>query len=106
MPDQLILYHYDSCFYCMRVRKAAARLGIDLELRNVHTDPEHGQDLLAATGRRTVPVLRIESTESTEWMPESAAIMRYLESISDAPPASGKATGLLERVAQRLKRGS
>lgn len=105
MPDQLILYHYDSCFYCMRVRQAAVRLGIELELRNVHHEPQHHSDLIEATGRRTVPVLRIESNAGTEWMPESADIVRYLTALA-GDPTPAQAPGIVERVAKRLKRGS
>ncbi len=75
----LSLYHYDGCFYCGRVRKALERLGVEVELRNIHAEPRHLADLLAARGRQTVPVLRIQKPEGDEWMPESSDIVRYLE---------------------------
>jgi glutathione S-transferase len=77
-PD-LALYHYDSCGYCAKVRRALDRLGVTVELRDILEEPEHLRALLAARGRRTVPVLRIAKPEGDEWMPESGDIVRYLE---------------------------
>jgi len=83
MPDAptLALYHYDSCPYCRRVRTAIDRLGLAVELRDIDENPEHLRALMAARGRRTVPVLRIASEEGAQWMPESADIVRYLEQL-------------------------
>ncbi len=78
-PD-LALYHYDSCPFCFRVRRALSRLGVEVELRNIHQSPEHLRDLVEARGVKTVPVLRIRHPEGRdEWMPESADIVRYLD---------------------------
>jgi len=78
--EGLALYQYTGCPFCMRVRMAVDELGIDLELRDTLVDSESAQELLAATGRRTVPVLRIEEPDgSVRWMPESADIVAYLE---------------------------
>ena len=76
---RLMLYHYDSCPYCERVRSAARTLGLVLELRNIHESAEHLADLRRATGRSTVPVLRIIGFgEHEEWMPESSDIVDFL----------------------------
>lgn len=77
-PD-LALYHYDTCPFCYRVRRALSRLGVEVELRNIHENDQHRRDLVAARGRETVPVLRIARDGGDEWMPESADIVRYLE---------------------------
>ena len=78
--DKLALYYFDSCPFCVRVRAAIERLGLDVELRNIHDDPERWDQLVAARGRATVPVLKIDSADGSEhWMPESADIIRYLE---------------------------
>ncbi|MEM7674647.1 MAG: glutaredoxin [Myxococcota bacterium] len=76
----LKLYHFETCPFCHRVRRAADRLGVELELLDIFKDDQHLQDLTAATGRRTVPVLRIEDEKGVRWMPESADIVAYLES--------------------------
>ena len=80
MIQGLSLYQYDSCPYCARVRSVLDRLGLEIELRDVLMEPEHSRDLIEATGRRTVPVLRIETAEGeVSWMPESAEIIRYVQ---------------------------
>lgn len=78
-PRRLSLYHYDGCPFCARVREAVARLDVELELRNTLEDPAHARDLMAATGRRTVPCLRIEENGGERWMHESAEIVGWLE---------------------------
>ena len=78
--DHLALYHLESCPFCLMVRAAIDRLGIDVELRSITQDPDHYDDLVDARGRATVPVLRITSPDGDErWMPESRDIIEYLE---------------------------
>ncbi len=75
----LALYLYDGCPYCERVRRAVSRLGIQLEERNIHEHRKWNDELRAARGRSTVPVLRIEDDGPVRWMPESADIVVWLE---------------------------
>ena len=78
--DKLALYQFDGCPYCMRAQAAIDRLGVEVQLRDIFADSKHRDDLIAAQGRATVPVLRITSPDGEErWMPESADIVRYLE---------------------------
>jgi glutathione S-transferase len=44
----------------------------------VNQDAAAFRELLSGGGRTTVPCLRIQRGEETEWMFESADIMRYL----------------------------
>lgn len=77
--DDLALYYYDGCPYCDRVRDALERLGVEVELRDVHRDRANMDALVAERGRRTVPVLRIRGESGADrWMPESADIVAYL----------------------------
>ena len=81
-PDTrgLSLYQYDSCPFCARVRHALDALDIELEIRDVMLDRSHLQDLVEATGRTTVPCLRIDGEAGdTVWMHESLDIIRYLD---------------------------
>ncbi len=79
---KLALYHFNMCPYCLRVRRAIGKLKLDVELRNIHEGTKHLKELTAATGRQTVPVLRITSADGTvDWMPESSDIIRYLQSL-------------------------
>ena len=75
----LSLYHFDSCPYCVRVREAAARLGLELELRTTRETPSYGEEMYKATGQTMVPCLRIEEKGSVRWMHESLDIVDYLE---------------------------
>jgi len=76
----LALYQYAGCPFCARVCNALARLGLEIELRDTLASPEYARELVEATGRRTVPVLRVEEEgRSVRWMPESVDIVAYLE---------------------------
>ena len=75
----LSLYHFETCPFCHRVRRAAQRLSVELELRDIFEADEHLKALMQATGRRTVPVLRIEDESGVRWLPESTDIVAYLD---------------------------
>lgn len=77
--QRLSLYTRGRCFFCVYVMRAIKQLGLDVELRDIGCDPRHRSDLIAATGRKTVPVLHIEHDDGRiEWLPESRHIVRYL----------------------------
>lgn len=75
---KLALYHYDACPFCARVREAIAQVGAEVELRDVLVEPERRRELVAARGRGTVPVLRIEDEDGVRWLGESDDIVRFL----------------------------
>jgi glutaredoxin len=78
--DKLALYYDPGCPFCAIVIKAIERLGVDVDLRDIFADPKYRDELVAARGRATVPVLRITSPDDDQrWMPESRDIVRYLE---------------------------
>lgn len=78
--ESLILYVRDYCGFCYRVMRTIKRLGLEIEIRNIWQSGEADQELVQATGRRTVPVLKItDAAGQTRWMPESGDIIRYLE---------------------------
>ena len=80
-PDDLALYMFPACPYCRRVMSTLDALGVEVEYRNIRQDPEYREELIEARGQKTVPVLRIASSEageSDEWMPESRDIEQYL----------------------------
>jgi glutaredoxin 2 len=83
---ELALYHYDGCGFCMRVKYVIDELGVEVELRNTLEQRAFSDEVFEATGRRTVPVLRIEDAGGVvEWMPESNDIIRYLFERYGAP---------------------
>ncbi len=78
--DRLALYFMPTCPFCQRVMKVIAKLGIDVEMRNIIRNPERRDELIGARDRATVPVLWIKSPDGdVRWMPESLDIIRYLE---------------------------
>ena len=78
--EGLALYQYDACGYCARVRGTIARLGIEVEIRDTRLVADHARAVWEATGRGTVPLLRIEEASGEiRWIPESEEIIAYLE---------------------------
>ena len=77
---KLSLYHYFGCSFCQRVRNAMQKQGLEVELRDILESSARRRELVDATGRQTVPCLRIESEDGTvEWMHESRAIIDFLQ---------------------------
>lgn len=81
MP-KLRLYQSETCPYCWTVQRAAARLGIELELLDVDRTPSLRRMLFARRGRGTVPVLGIPSGAGEDLLGESADIVKFLEAFS------------------------
>lgn len=79
LADDLTLYYFESCPFCLRVLRAMELLGVDMELRNVRQEPAYREELIQGGGKPTVPCLRIDSPDGeTTWMYESADIIKYL----------------------------
>ena len=57
--EGLSLYHYRGCMWCAMVQRALDQLGLEIEQCDIHEDPVRLRELVEATGRRTVPCLRI-----------------------------------------------
>ncbi len=77
---KLALYHYETCWFCRRVRRTIDRLKLNIELRDIHRDREHHQRLVTEGRAGTVPCLHIENDDgSSEWLYESSDICAYLE---------------------------
>lgn len=77
----LSLYQLPSCPFCVKVRRAMKRQGIQLVLRNINQN-NYREELINQGGKRTVPCLRIEhDSDTTEWLYESSDIIKYLSNI-------------------------
>jgi glutaredoxin len=72
------IYISRFCGACYRVLNAVDELGIDIEIRDVTANPGLRDEIRRATGRRTVPVLRIIEDGQQEWMFESREIVKFL----------------------------
>lgn len=74
------IYQYQMCPFCVKTRRQAHRLGLNIELRDAKTDPWKSE-LLSEGGKQQVPCLRMEKEDgSVEWMYESTDINAFLTS--------------------------
>lgn len=77
--EQLALYQFFACPFCIKTRRAIYKLNLPIKTRSASEGSPHRQELLAGGGRVKVPCLRIEKDGKVEWMYESSDIIRYLE---------------------------
>jgi glutaredoxin 3 len=64
---QLILYHFESCPYCEKVRRAIRELRIEeVEYRDILERPECRRELVEINGTRQVPCLLIDGRPMLE----------------------------------------
>jgi glutaredoxin len=79
--QQLTLYQYQACPFCVKVRRTMKRQALTIETRDVKRSEVARSELLAGAGDLKVPCLRIEDTSgTTRWMQDSKDIIGYLES--------------------------
>ena len=75
----LVLYHYESCWFCARVRRVIGQLNLNVEKKDILQSAEHRQSLVNGGGHATVPCLRIREADGEErWLYDSAVIIDYL----------------------------
>ncbi len=76
----LSLYQLPACPFCVKVRRAIKRGGLNISLKNINKDQALRQELIEQGGKRTVPCLKIEeSPEQITWLYESSEINRFLQ---------------------------
>ena len=77
--ESMSLYQFESCPFCVKVRRAAKKMNLPLETVDAKK-PDNEQALINGGGKRKVPCLRIEDeTGDVTWMYESNDIIQYLE---------------------------
>lgn len=77
---QLALYHFPTCPFCLKARRAMHRLSLNIDLRNAQHDPAHRQALLEGGSKIQTPCLRITDAQGQSiWLYESRDIIAYLE---------------------------
>ena len=78
--QNMSLYQFEACPFCVKVRRAMKRNALSIELRDAKNDNTHRTTLQNEGGRVKVPCLRIEKEDgSVQWMYESKEIIAYLE---------------------------
>lgn len=78
--EQLALYQFAACPFCIKVRKEMARLGLNITKRDAQHHQLHRNELEQSGGKVKVPCLRIETAPGeVAWLYESADIIAYLQ---------------------------
>jgi len=77
--QDLTLYQFHACPFCVKTRRALRRLNVPVALRDAKNNELDRQTLLTEGGKIKVPCLRIEEGEKTVWMYESNVIIDYLD---------------------------
>jgi glutathione S-transferase len=71
----LELYYFDACPYCQRVLKVIKELSLKVVYKDIHSNLNEMEKLLAITGTKMVPCLFIDGVP----MHESLDIMNWLK---------------------------
>ncbi len=74
----LALYHFPTCPFCIKTRRAMQRLSLNIELRDARNDAGHRDALIAGGGKPQVPCLLVERDGRQTWLYESDAIVAWL----------------------------
>lgn len=76
----LALNYYSACPFCQMVLRVLPNIKAEVQLRDVLSQPQYRQEQQQATGRTTVPCLRIEDEQGqVSWLYESIDIIQYLQ---------------------------
>ncbi|MDX8382230.1 MAG: glutathione S-transferase N-terminal domain-containing protein [Ghiorsea sp.] len=91
--QNLSLYQYFACPFCIKVRRTIRRLGLPMEYRDAQVrDSEHRNTLENEGGAIKVPCLRIDENNETIWLYESNDIITYLNKRFDPKYETVKTT--------------
>ena len=86
--QQLALYQFKACPFCVKVRREMKRLSLPIDIRDAKESAAYRDELLAGGGRLKVPCLRIEKDDGqVSWMYESSDIVSYLQGQFGQPSA-------------------
>ena len=77
--QNLTLYFYPTCPFCVRVKRQMKRLNLDIKKVDPRKDETAMKNLKEIGGKVQVPCLQITAEDgNSEWMYESADINEYL----------------------------
>ena len=77
--QDLVLYQYKTCPFCIKVRQEMRRLSLKVERRDAQHEGENRQELVRAGGKAKVPCLKItDQAGNSQWLYESGQIITYL----------------------------
>ena len=76
------LYQFAACPFCVKVRRAIKREGLNIETRDAKNNPAFRRELEEQGGKIKVPCLRIEEQGKVTWLYESSDIVSFLQSLN------------------------
>ena len=77
--QNLALYYFPTCPFCLKTRRTIRRLSLKIELRDAQHNAAHRAALLAGGGKPQVPCLQItDKGGQRTWLYDSNAIIAYL----------------------------
>ena len=77
--QNLVLYQYQTCPFCIKVRQEIHRLSLDIERLDAQQEGKNRTDLMLGFGKAKVPCLKItDASGQTQWMTDSVKIIAYL----------------------------
>lgn len=79
--ENIALYYKPTCPFCQKVLRSKDELGLEFELCDTSANSEYMEEQVAATGRKTVPCLKIIDGDDVQWMYESDDICDYLKKL-------------------------
>ncbi len=78
--ELLAMYQFNSCPFCIKVRRQMKRQSLNIALLDAQHNQQHRDELLAGGGQVKVPCLKItDSAGDIQWLYESNDIIAYLE---------------------------
>jgi glutaredoxin len=78
--QHLNLYQLPACPFCVKVRRAMKRDGLNIELRNINQNEAYREELIREGGKRKVPCLKItDENEKVTWLYESSDVIKHLQ---------------------------
>ena len=84
LTQNMALYQFKTCPFCMKVRREIKRQSLNIELRDAQHDQQHRQQLLDGGGQIKVPCLRVVDKEGNDtWLYESNEVINYLRKLVD-----------------------
>ena len=86
--QSLVLYQFNTCPFCIKVRQEMHRLALPIALRDSQHNSANREELQRGSGGTQVPCLKItDNNGQTRWLKDSSAIVAYFRERFAAPAA-------------------
>lgn len=77
--QNLALYQFSTCPFCIKVRQEMRRLSLPIQQRDAQHNAANRSELMQGSGATKVPCLKItDANGQSQWLTDSAAIIGYL----------------------------